>query len=1250
MSKNKNKNYGGNSLDVYGEIEDSEEFENEEMISDDEDEKDNADSDENDGDDSGAESESESEQESEESRYLQNAQASSKKISGERVNSADDPSANPGTKTNFIHLRLHSTYSMSEGAVKTEQIIELCEKNRMPAIAITDTNNLFGTLEFSTKLSDHGIQHIIGTQLNIKHPKETKDLDHPTSVLLYAKNQNGYQNLIQLVTSAYLEPTNEEYPETSLEALANFSEDLILATGGIYGSLGAFLLKDDVDSAKEYLEFLKKHFGDRLYMEISRHSNFNEQKIENRMVDLAYDYDIPLLATNNVYFPIKDDFEAHDALICIAQMKTVYDPERQASCPEFYFKTPREMTDLFSDLPEAIENTLVVAERCSYCLRKIKPFMPQFKTEKGESQEQALRNMAADGLEERLQKIKKTGIDIEQIRPQYEERMQYELSIIEKMGFSGYFLIVADYVRWAKSQNIPVGPGRGSGAGSIVAWTIKITDVDPMRFKLFFERFLNPDRVSMPDFDVDFCQERRDEVMYYVQRKYGYESVSQIITFGKLQAKAVVRDIGRVLALPYIFVDKLAKLIPFSPANPVSLKELIKTEKALQDQMETDPQVNHLIQIALRLEGLNRHASVHAAGVVISDKILRKIVPLYRDYRSTMPVTQFSMKYVESAGLIKFDFLGLKTLTVIQRALDFIEKRGVHLTSQDIPLDDRKTFKLLNDMNCVGVFQIESGGMRDVLKKLRPDKIEDLIALVALYRPGPMDDIPTYIACKHGEEPITYLHEKLRPILEETYGVMVYQEQVMQIAQEIGGYTLGQADILRRAMGKKNKEEMQAQKKRFIEGAVERGVDLNIAETLFEQMSKFAGYGFNKSHSTPYGILTYQTAYLKANYMLEFFAAIMTIDSGNSDKLYGYYQDARKNGIKITPPDINLSEENFTVNYEDNSIRFSLAAIKGSSDQSAKEIVEERKAHGPYKSVFDFFRRISKKIGTKKILDAYICAGVFDSLHSNRRQLFESTQLIIKNRDTYDQTSLFDSGDPPFDDIQPWDNTAQLQHEFNVVGFYISAHPVDQYKDILKDLHFPSLAEALEMKKSKVVVVINGLKYKHTKKDHKRYCIMHISDASRVCEAYAFSEGLENCDKEALEVGKVVALSIYSTHSEDRTSINIESAQVFDENFSSGWFPSGSDGRGSSSFHRKHSYRPPKNQVMRLKVGDIQKLQKIKNFINNFRVGGPTRLELLFSDGKRISLPERYSLTAYDILDMRNIVGVENVEIREEEE
>ena len=1140
------------------------------------------------------------------------------------------------TNVNFVHLRLHSTYSLSEGAVKTEKLIELCEQYNMPAVAVTDTNNLFGALELSTKLSEHGIQHIIGCQLNVKHPNK---INHPTNVLLYAKNKNGYKNLIQLVTSSYLNSTAEEYPEISLDTLGNFSEDIILVTGGIYGSLGELLLNEDINGAKNYLEFLQKKFDNRLYIELSRHNNFNEQTIENHAIDLAYDYNIPLVATNNVCFPSRDDFEAHDALICIAQIKTIFDIERKTSSPEFYFKSPQEMNELFDDLPEAIENTIAIAQRCSFCLHKIKPFMPQFKTPNGKTQEETLRDMAKNGLEERLERLKSRP-DFEEIRPRYFERMEYELGVIEKMGFSGYFLIVADYVRWAKSQNIPVGPGRGSGAGSIVAWSIKITDVDPIRFKLFFERFLNPDRISMPDFDVDFCQERRDEVMYYVQSKYGYESVAQIITFGKLQARAVVKDIGRVLALPYGFMEKISKLIPFNPTSPVTLADAIKSEKALSDLIESDPQVKRLMEIALRLEGLNRHASVHAAGVVISDKILKEIVPLYKDHRSIMPVTQFSMKYVESAGLIKFDFLGLKTLTVIQKALDFIKKRGVSLTSQDIPLDDEKTFDLLHKVNCVGVFQIESGGMREVLKKLRPDRIEDLIALVALYRPGPMDDIPKYIACKHGDEPITYLHEKLKPILEETYGVMVYQEQVMQIAQEIGGYSLGQADILRRAMGKKNKEEMQAQKKRFIDGAVERGIDLNIAETLFEQMSKFASYGFNKSHSTPYGILTYQTAYLKANYMIEFFAAIMTLDSSNTDKLYAYYQDAKKNGITIKPPDINLSDHDFSVNYEDNSIRYSLTAIKSSGDQAVIEIVKEREKNGKFKSIFDFYKRMSKlKIITRKAFEHYIKAGVFDSLHPNRRQLFESISEIMSFKDNNEQSFLFATEEPKLPDVPEWNITDKLQHEFSVIGFYISAHPMEQYESILKELHFPTLMEAKDYSKTSVVAIINNVKYKTTK-NHNRFCVLQVSDSSCSVEVSLFSEALSSYGS-LLEEGNIVVLSISCSRFEDQLRITADKVQVFDENFSSGV--------GYQFNHddtlRQRVHQEPKNQVMSIKINGLAELQKIKNFINHFRKDGITTIELLFADGKKIILPEKYFLTAYDILDMRNIVGVENVKI-----
>lgn len=1141
---------------------------------------------------------------------------------------------------NFVHLRLHSAYSLSEGAVRTEQLIELCEQNGMPAVAVTDTNNLFGALELSTKLYEHGIQHIVACQLNIKHPKK---INRATSVLLYAKSQNGYKNLIQLVTASYLHPTSNEFPEIALNTLAEFSDDLILVSGGVYGSLGAMILDDDIDGAKGYLEFLQKNFGDRLYIELSRHNNFNERKIENRSIDLAYDYNIPIVATNNVCYPAKEDFEAHDAFICIAQGKTIYDAERQTSSPEFYFKSSAEMNELFSDLPEAIENTLVIAQRCSFRLQKIKPFMPQFKTKNGKTQEETLREIAAAGLQEKLKHLQLRDHSEHQ---KYFERMEYELGVIEKMGFSGYFLIVSDYVRWAKSQNIPVGPGRGSGAGSIVAWSIGITDVDPIRFKLFFERFLNPDRVSMPDFDVDFCQERRDEVMYYVQKKYGYESVAQIITFGKLQARAVVKDIGRVLALPYSFADKISKLIPFHPTNPITLREAIESEKTLSDLIESDQQAKHLMKIALRLEGLNRHASVHAAGVVISDKILKKIIPLYKDHHSNMPVTQFSMKYVESAGLIKFDFLGLKTLTVIQKALDFIKMRGVSLIAQDIPLDDEKTFDLLRKVNCVGVFQIESGGMRDALKKLRPDKIEDIIALVALYRPGPMNDIPKYIACKHGDEPITYLDERLKPILEETYGVMVYQEQVMQIAQEIGGYTLGQADILRRAMGKKNKEEMLSQKKRFIDGAIERGVEINIAETLFEQMNKFAGYGFNKSHSTPYGLLTYQTAYLKANYMTEFFAAIMTLDMSNTDKLDVYYRDAKDNGIVITPPDINLSEHNFIVDYKNNCIRYSLTAIKGSGEQAVKEIIKEREAKGRFTSIFDFYKRMSDiKVITRKTLESFIKAGAFDSLHSNRRQLFESIDLIMSSADDRDQASLFEVDDPKLIEVPEWSGTDKLQNEFNAIGFYISAHPMEQYEPILKELHFPMLAEAKEYTRTNVAVLIDSVTYKTTK-NRNRFCILQVSDSSCSSKVSLFSETLANYD-DLLKVGNVVILSITCSYFEDQLRITADKVQIFDKNFLNakkyGQFNDNGD-----NMLRQTTYQEQKNQIMQIKIKEFAELEKIKNFINYLRKGGTTKLELAFADSKKIVLPEKYFFTAYDILDIKNIVGDENVKISTE--
>ena len=1132
----------------------------------------------------------------------------------------------------FIHLRLHSAYSLAEGAIKIEKLIHLCEENKMPAVAVTDTNNLFGGMEFCTKCAAHGIQPIVACQLNIKHPKPIK---HPTSVLLYAKNKNGYQNLIQLISNAYLHPSSNLYPEIPLELFEKYSQDIILATGGAWGSLGAFLLEKDIDGAKEYLLYLKKYFENRLYIEITRHNTADESYIEEPMISLAYDLNLPLLATNNVCYATPEDFEAHDALICISQIKTIYDSERETSSPEYYFKTQKEMNELFSDLPEALENSIHIAERCSYMLTKQKPLLPIFKTASGKSQDDELEDMARHGLEEKLSAFQKDE-DYEQKRKTYFDRLEYELGVIKTMGFSGYFLIVADYVRWAKSQNIPVGPGRGSGAGSIVAWSIHITDVDPIRFKLFFERFLNPDRVSMPDFDIDFCQARREEVIEYVQRKYGYQSVAQITTFGKLQAKAVIKDVGRVLAMPYGFVDKISKLIPFSPTNPLTLQEGIDREPILQELIKTDPQVQKLMEIALRLEGLYRNPGVHAAGVVISDKNLQDIVPLYKDAKSDMPSTQFSTKYVETASLIKFDFLGLKTLTVIQKAIDLINKKGIKLTAQSIPIDDKKTFDLIKAVNCVGIFQIESGGMKDVVKKLQPDRIEDIIALVALYRPGPMDDIPKYIACKHGLEKITYLHEKLVPILEETYGVMVYQEQVMQIAQSIGGYTLGQADILRRAMGKKNKEEMQAQRKRFIDGAVERGIDRSIAEKLFEQMSKFASYGFNKSHSTPYGLLTYQTAFLKANYMMEFFAAVMTLDMANIDKLFAYYQDAKRNGIKIIPPDVNLSESDFTIDYENNLIRYSLAAIKGAGVSVVDEIVANRKANGDFKSIYDFAERITlKKIGNRKTLENFIKAGVFDKLHPNRRQLFDSLDDILAMKVDDDQFSLFQNTRPELKDIPEWNDAEKLQHEFVVIGFYVSAHPLQQYEPLIQKFQFPLITEANKFSKTKIVAVINNVTIKTTKTQNK-FAIVHISDTSGTAEVTLFGE-VYNRSREILEIGNIVLIHLNCLKNEGQVRFSADAIQKFDENYN------GQDDTIRKTYPQQ-SYSRPKllEMTLRITISNQKEWLGVKSLIDKFKKNGNYSIELKLAEGL-VELPGKYNISSYDILDLRQVVGIDNV-------
>src|SRR5947209_10228812 len=819
----------------------------------------------------------------------------------------------------FVHLHVHSSYSLLEGALTIARLCELAKADRQPALALTDTDNMFGALEFSDKMAAAGIQPIVGCTLAVDFADQDElprtgspqQLEQPRIVLL-AAHENGYRSLMRLNSRAFLETAPNESPHVRLAWLEGETEGLLALTGGPGGPLDAAIVAGQGHLAELRCEALARLFGDRLYIELQRHGGSAERSAEPALIALAYARGIPLVATNEPLFAHQEDYEAHDALICIAEGRLVVETDRRQFTPEHRFKTRAEMAALFADLPEAVTSTVEVARRCAFRPRVQAPILPRFSVgADGAAVDEAaeLRKRAEAGLEHR---IKAHGTASGRTVEDYRERLAFELNVIEGMKYPGYFLIVSDFIQWAKAQGIPVGPGRGSGAGSLVAYALTITDLDPIRFGLLFERFLNPERVSMPDFDIDFCQERRDEVIGYVEQRYGRNQVAQIITFGTLQARGVLRDVGRVLEMPYGQVDKLCKLVPQNPTNPVPLARAIAEEPRLQAARDAEPVVKRAFDIAQKLEGLHRHASTHAAGIVIADRPLNELVPLYRDPKSMMPVTQFNMKWVEPAGLVKFDFLGLKTLTVLETAVRFVRKREIEIDLLRIPLDDVKTFEMLARREAVGVFQVEGAGVRDMLRKLRPDRFEDIIAANALYRPGPMENIPRYIAVKHGVEEPDYLHPALEGILKETYGVMTYQEQVMQIAQVLAGYSLGSADLLRRAMGKKIPAEMDAQRQQFVEGATARGVERSRAELIFDQMAKFAGYGFNKSHAAAYALVAYQTAYLKANYPVEFLAASMTLDLGNTDKLNHFRQELGRLGIALLPPDINRSEVAFS--------------------------------------------------------------------------------------------------------------------------------------------------------------------------------------------------------------------------------------------------------------------------------------------------------------------------------------------------
>ena len=819
----------------------------------------------------------------------------------------------------FVHLRVRTAYSLLEGAIRLDELVETCRDWRMPAVAIADRGNMFGALEFSEACRNAGVQPIVGCDLAIGTGAEQPGQHGraATSLLLLAQDEAGYGNLMALTSEAFIDSGDGGQPLVTLDALAARSGGLLALSGGPAGPVGRLLLDGQVKAARALLGQLGEIFPGRLYVELMRHGLAEEEQIEAHLIAFADELELPLVATNDAYFLREETFEAHDALLCIAQNSHVEDENRRRLTPQHRFRPADEMRALFADLPEAVDNTLAVARRCAVMAPTREPILPVFTVAEEASEADALRARAAEGLERRLEaQVWRDDMDDaarEAAARPYRERLAYELGVIVDMQFAGYFLIVADIVRWARGEGIPVGPGRGSGAGSVVAWSLTITDLDPLRFGLLFERFLNPERVSMPDFDIDFCPERRDEVIDYVCRRYGKDRVAQIITFGKLQARAVLRDVGRVLGLGYGRVDRLCKLVPYNPANPVTLQQALDAEPRLKAERDGDPAVARLIEISLQLEGLYRHASTHAAGIVIGDRPLSELVPLYRDPRSEMPATQFSMKYVEMAGLVKFDLLGLKTLTVLDHTVAILRDSGVEIDLNAIPLDDEATYEMLGRGVAMGVFQLESAGMRDALRSLKPDCIEDIIALVALYRPGPMDNIPRYIACKHGKEKPDYLHPRLTGLLEETFGVIIYQEQVMEIAKVLAGYSLGSADLLRRAMGKKIKAEMDAQRETFVDGALANEVSRSDASRIFELVAKFAGYGFNKSHAAAYALVAYQTAYLKANHPVEFLAASMSLEINSTDRLELFRRELERLGIALLPPDVNASQATFSV-------------------------------------------------------------------------------------------------------------------------------------------------------------------------------------------------------------------------------------------------------------------------------------------------------------------------------------------------
>ncbi|MXP28969.1 DNA polymerase III subunit alpha [Porphyrobacter algicida] len=1039
----------------------------------------------------------------------------------------------------FVPLRVLSAYSMLEGAIEPKAMAKLAKERGFPAIAIADRNGLYGAVMFAKACMDEGVQPIIGTLLGIARDEEGRHVDY---LPLYAQDEAGYDNLCHLVSKAHLDRPLEFEPHVRLDDLAGHTEGLVALTGASEGTVTRLLAEGQASHAQALLDRLEALFPQRLYVELARRGNPVEDAAEAALIDLACARDLPLVATNPANFAEPHMYKAHDAMLCIAGSTHIDAEERARSNPESWVKSASLMAELFDDLPEATANTLVIAQRCAFAPPYRKPILPSLAGDL-EGEARMLEEDARKGLEARLSRYDDLSDDD---RKTYFDRLDFEVGIINQMGFPGYFLIVADFIKWAKDHDIPVGPGRGSGAGSLVAWALTITDLDPIQLGLLFERFLNPERVSMPDFDIDFCETRRGEVIRYVQAKYGHDHVAQIITFGKLKARAVLRDTGRILQMSYGHVDRLCKMVPNHPTDPWSLPRALNGAADFKHEYDNDNEVKRLVDLAMQLEGFPRNSSTHAAGVVIGDRPLAQLVPLYRDPRSDMPVTQFDMKHVESSGLVKFDFLGLKTLSVLKKAVDLLEKRGVTIDLSALPLDDPAVYELMKAGNTVGVFQLESEGMRRTLTAVKPTNFGDIIALVSLYRPGPMDNIPLFGKRKAGEVAIEYPHPKLEGILAETYGIFVYQEQVMQAAQILAGYSLGDADLLRRAMGKKVQAEMDAQRERFVDGCKDvSGIDKKQANELFDLIDKFAGYGFNKSHAAAYALLAYQTGWLKAHYPEEFYAAAMCFDMHQSEKLAVFVDDARRAGIAIAPPSMNHSEAEFTVEQTDEgyAVRYALAGIRNVGEKAMEAIVSEREARGLFTSLEDLFSRLPKGALNSRGLEALAASGALDEFEPCRATVHANADLLLAVADAAErerssgQHGLFGGEDQAEDtlrlkQVEPWSRSDMMAKERENFGFFFSAHPVAAYRDVASANGARSHASLMTGgapaggRSSAVMAAMVEKVNKGTTRRGKPFIRADFSDASGQFSAACFEESLVESFVRWAEEGTCILLQV----------------------------------------------------------------------------------------------------------------------------